>query len=115
MRNHASRVRGRATPAVMLGAGISRKAAANYDAVVAEGGSGACTNLHSALAAAPDNGSNVFVIFIKPGTYQGQIIVPKTKRHLHFAGADTEKAILTCALNQTEPGRAFQTDPAINR
>jgi len=78
-------------------------AATNYDAVVAADGSGTQTNLQSAIEAAPENGSRPFVIFIKRGTYQGQIIVPKEKKKLRLVGEDTEKTIITYALNQNEP------------
>ena len=73
-----------------------------YSAVVAFDGSGTHTNLQSAIAAAPDNGLDAFTILIKPGTYQGQFIVPKGKNHLKFIGEETENTILTGALNQNE-------------
>jgi pectinesterase len=73
-----------------------------YDAVIYEDGSGTQTNLQDAIAAAPDNGTNTFSILIKPGTYQGQIIVPKSKRHLKFVGENAEDTIVTYSLNQNE-------------
>ena len=62
-----------------------------YDAVIYEDGSGTQTNLQDAIAAAPDNGTNTFSILINPGTYQGQIIVPKTKKHIKFVGEDADR------------------------
>jgi pectinesterase len=73
-----------------------------YNAVIYEDGSGTQTNLQDAIAAAPDNGTNTFSILIKPGTYQGQIIVPKTKKHIQFVGEEAQNAILTYSLNQNE-------------
>jgi pectinesterase len=77
-----------------------------YDAVVAFDGSGTYTNLQDAIVAAPDNGTNVFSILIKPGTYQGQFIVPQTKEHIRFIGEETENTILTGSWNQNEPSQA---------
>jgi len=88
----------------MLFAGIAALAAqTNYNAVVAGNGSGTHTNIQSAIATAPVNGTKPFVIFIKAGTYQGQIIVPKEKKHLWFVGEEAAKTVLTYALNQNEP------------
>ena len=79
-----------------------------FNAVVSADGSGTHTNLQDAINAAPDNGTNIFSILIKPGTYPGQIIVPKTKKHLQFAGEELEKTILTYSFNVNE------TDPDAN-
>ena len=76
---------------------------ARYGAVVAFDGSGTCTNLQDAIDAAPDNGTKIFRILIKPGTYQGQFIVPPAKRHLTLIGEETDNTILTGSLNQNEP------------
>jgi len=73
-----------------------------YDAVVAFDGSGTYTNLQEALAAAPDYGSNIFSIFIKSGTYQGQLIVSTNKTHIRFIGEETATTILTGSLNQND-------------
>ena len=73
-----------------------------YDAVVAFDGSGTYTNLQEALAAAPENGSNIFSIFIKAGTYQGQLIVSTNKTHIRFIGEETATTILTGSLNQND-------------
>ncbi len=73
-----------------------------FNAVVSADGSGTHRNLQSAIAAAPDNGADTFTILIKPGTYQGQFIVPKGKNHLKFIGEETENTILTGSWNQNE-------------
>jgi pectinesterase len=74
-----------------------------FDAVVSADGSGTHTDLRAAIAAAPDNGTNTFAILIKPGTYDGQFVVPAAKRHLKFVGEELENTILTGSLNQNEP------------
>jgi pectinesterase len=90
-------------PAVLFAGVAALAAQIRNDAVVAGDGSGTHINLQSAIAAAPDNGTEPFVIFIKRGTYQGQIIVPKAKQHLRFVGEEAAKTVLTYALNQNEP------------
>jgi pectinesterase len=73
-----------------------------YGAVVSADGSGTHTNIQSAIAAAPDNGTNTFFILIKSGTYQGPIVVPKTKRHIQFIGEKNDETILTYPFNVHE-------------
>lgn len=86
-----------------------------YDAVIYEDGSGTQTNLQDAIAAAPDNGTNTFSILINPGAYQGQIIVPKTKKHIRFVGEDVDRTILTYAFNVNEPpsGETYPFNPGV--
>ncbi len=60
--------------------------------------------MQAVIAEAPDNGTNDFKILIEPGVYQGQIVVPKEKRHLKFMGETAENTALTYAFNQNEPG-----------
>lgn len=81
-------------------------AESKYDAVVAFDGSGTHTNLQEAIAAAPDNGRDVFTILIKPGTYEGPFLVPREKRHLKLVGEETENTVLTGSLNQNDPSPA---------
>jgi len=78
--------------------------ATKYDAVVAADGSGTYTDLPDAIAAAPDHGSNAFMVLIKPGTYQGQFVIPEEKARLKLVGTDVTNTILTGSLNQNEPG-----------
>ena len=73
-----------------------------FNAVVAFDGSGTHTNLQDAIAVVPDNDTNTFTILIKPGTYAGQFIVPREKRHLKLVGEEAENTILTGSLNQNE-------------
>ena len=86
-----------------------------FDAVVSADGSGTQTNLQNAINAAPDNGTNVFSILIKAGTYQGQFFVPRTKKHIRFVGEETTNTILTYALNVHEapPGETYQFNPGV--
>jgi pectinesterase len=77
-----------------------------FDAVVSADGSGTHTTVQAAIAAAPDNGTKPFVVLLKPGKYEGQIIVPKTKRNVHFVGEEVENTVLTYPLNVNETNAA---------
>jgi pectinesterase len=89
----------------------------SFNAVVSANGSGTHTNLQEAINAASDLGTNAFRILIKPGSYDGQFIVPKGKNHVKFIGEDAEKTILTYWLNQNEPqpgrGRALYNNASV--
>jgi pectinesterase len=82
----------------------------NFNEIVANDIS-AQTKLQDAIDAAPDDGTNVFRILIRPGIYQGQFIVPKNKPHIEFFGQDLTNTILTGSLNQQDsqqfPDRPF--------
>jgi pectinesterase len=86
-----------------------------FDAVVSADGSGTHTTIQTAIAAAPDNGSNQFRILIKPGVYHGQFMVPKEKRHLRLVGEETASTILTYAFNvyEPQPGAPYQFNPGM--
>jgi polygalacturonase/pectin methylesterase-like acyl-CoA thioesterase len=74
----------------------------DFDAVVDADGSGTHRDLRSAIAAAPDRREKPYRILLKPGTYQGQLLVAKEKRHIHLIAQEVEKTIITYGLNQNE-------------
>lgn len=76
---------------------------AHYDAVVSADGSGTHTTVQAAIAAAPDDAAKPFVILVKPGRYEGPIVVPKSKHRLHLVGEETAGTVLTYARNVQEP------------
>ena len=90
-----------------------KPADSKYDAVVSADGSGTQTNLQTAINSAPDNGTNIFSILVKAGTYQGQFLVPKTKSHIHLVGEEMANTILTGSLNQQDP-QQFSDRPFYN-
>jgi pectinesterase len=73
-----------------------------FNAVVSADGSGTHTTVQAAIAAAPDNAAKPFTILLKPGKYEGQIIIPKNKRNVCFVGEELENTILTYGLNVQE-------------
>lgn len=74
----------------------------DFNEIVADDVSATRTNLQAAINTAPDNGTNAFRILIRPGTYVGQFIVPKNKRHIQLVGQDLTNTILTYDLNVRE-------------
>lgn len=74
----------------------------SYDAVVSADGSGTHTTVQAAIDAAPDNNPNPFYILVKPGVYEGQVVVPKTKRYLRLVGEEVEHTIMTYGMNVKE-------------
>jgi pectinesterase len=90
-------------------------AEAKYDVIVSFDGSGAYTNIQSAIASAPDNGTNWFTILVKPGVYEGQFLIPENKRHLRIIGEEMENTILTWRYNVNDrKGIAkYQFDPGM--
>jgi len=86
-----------------------------YNAVVAFDGSGTFTNLQDAINSAPDHGTNWFSILIKPGTYDGEVVVPKAKRHLRLIGEERDHTILNSDRNQNEGpfGNIYPNNPTL--
>ncbi|MBN1865961.1 hypothetical protein JW916_01595 [Candidatus Sumerlaeota bacterium] len=82
------------------------------DAVVSPDGGKAHTTVQAAVAAVPENLTLPFVILIKPGKYEGQIVVPKTKPNVRFVAEDPTNTVLTYALNVQEIDD--KTDPKYN-
>jgi len=84
-----------------------------FDVVVAFDGSGTATNLQEAVNAAPDHGTKWFTILVKPGVYEGQIIVPKTKHFIRVVGEEMENTKLTWPynVNDRKPNQPYQFDP----
>ena len=86
---------------------------AKFNAVVSFDGSGTHTNVQEAVNVVPDNGTNWFTILVKPGVYEGQVIIPKTKRFIRIVGEDREATVLTWPynVNDRKPNQPYQFDP----
>ena len=93
----------------------SCRAETKYDAVVSADGSGTYTTVQSAIAAAPDHGTNWFNILVKPGVYQGEFLISKTKSHVHIVGEGMENTVLTwpCNVNDRKTNAVYQFDPGM--
>ena len=58
----------------------------SYDKVVAADGSGDYTTVQEAIYAAPDFGTERYVIFIKDGEYEQKLLVPASKTNITLLG-----------------------------
>lgn len=89
--------------AVTLLLGSVPGVAAPRTVTVALDGSGDYKTVQEAVAAVPDNNAGRTIIHLKPGVYQGQIIVPKEKTQVTFQGEDAATTILTYDRNVKDP------------
>ena len=62
---------------------------------VAADGSGQYKTVQEAVNAAPDNSAVPFVIHIKAGKYESNVIVPKNKPNITFQGEGAGKTLLS--------------------
>lgn len=65
------------------------------DVVVAADGTGNFTNVTAAIAAAPDNSTNRFVIYIKKGVYNEYIEISKKKWNLMMVGDGMDVTVIS--------------------
>lgn len=65
------------------------------DAIVAIDGSGNFKSVQAAVNAAPDFGTEPFIIYIKKGTYTEKLKIPKAKNTLHFKGDNADSTFIT--------------------
>src|SRR4051812_8562103 len=59
--------------------------------------------IQEAIAAAPEKSTERTILHIKPGKYQGPIVVPKNKPFITFEGEDAATTTLTYSKNVYEP------------
>lgn len=95
-------------PTIILAMGLmaplftscSEAEAANpFDAVVAADGSGDFTSVQAAVDAAPDSLQAPYLIFVKNGSYEEQVVIPETKPFIHLIGQDREQTIIHLCMN----------------
>lgn len=70
-----------------------------YNAVVAQDGSGDFLSVQEAINAAPDSLTSPYLIFIKKGSYEENVVVPENKPYIHLIGQDKEQTIIHYKLN----------------
>ncbi|GLU02169.1 hypothetical protein SLE2022_194330 [Rubroshorea leprosula] len=73
--------------------------------VVAKDGSGNFKTVQEAVTAAPNNSNTRFVIYIKKGIYQENVVIDQKKKNLMIVGDGMDSTIITAALYSTiRPG-----------
>jgi pectinesterase len=76
-----------------------------FNAVVGANGAESRHSLLEAIDAVPDGNTKPYRILLKPGRYEGQLIVPKNKSNIELLGESAEKTVITYALNQNAASR----------
>ncbi|KAF3795736.1 Pectinesterase 3 [Nymphaea thermarum] len=79
------------------------------DVVVAKDGSGKYTTVSAAVAAAPSSSKTRYVIYIKAGTYNEVVDVPKGKTNLMFIGDGIGKTVITGNRNVKDGWTTFRS------
>ena len=88
------------TALAFMAVGCGSKGPTNpFDAVVAQDGSGDYRSVQEAIDAAPDSLTSPYLIFVKNGAYEEQVVIPETKPFLHLIGQDKEQTIIHLKLN----------------
>lgn len=57
-----------------------------FHCIVAQDGTGDCTNIQDAVDKAPEQSSKPYLIYIKAGRYHEHVYIPAEKPFLHFIG-----------------------------
>jgi len=73
---------------------------------VAADGSSDFKTVQEAVAAVPENASERTVIHMKAGSYDGQIVIPKSKSKVTFEGDGADKTTIKYGYNTNEPNPA---------
>ena len=85
-----------AAVATLFPGGPARAAApAAHTVTVAADGSGDFPTVQRAIDAAPEGGTRLFVVQLRPGKYHEKLVIPKTKGPLQLRGNDAATTILT--------------------
>ncbi|CAN6468695.1 unnamed protein product [Victoria cruziana] len=79
------------------------------NAVVAKDGSGQFTTVSAAVAAAPSGSKSRYVIYIKAGTYQEVVNVPRGKTNLMFVGDGIGRTVITGNRNVQDGWTTFRS------
>ena len=70
-----------------------------FNAVVAKDGTGTYASVQAAVDAAPSGRTSPWLIFVKNGAYEEQVVVPEDKPFIHLIGQDKARTIIHLTLN----------------
>lgn len=76
-----------------------QNASSPFHMVVSVDGSGDYKRVQDAIDAVPDGCTEPWLIFIKNGHYNEQVVIPKEKTYVHLIGQDKEKTVIHLNLN----------------
>lgn len=79
--------------------GYAQEKTSPYQAIVAADGSGNYKTVQEAVNDVPDGQTKPWLILVKNGSYNEQVVIPKNKPYIHLIGQDKEKTIIHLNLN----------------
>ncbi|WP_034593604.1 pectinesterase family protein [Hamadaea tsunoensis] len=85
---------------ILLAAGTPAYAWPGPYVTVAVDGTGDYTSIQAAVDAVPAGNASTFTIKIKPGVYQGQVVIPSTKPYITFRGQGPNPAAVVISDNR---------------
>ncbi|CAL5344567.1 unnamed protein product [Camellia sinensis] len=81
----------------------------NANVVVAKDGSGNYKTVSEAVASAPNNSNTRYVIYVKQGTYNENVVIGKTKKNIMLTGDGMDLTIITGSLNVVDGATTFNS------
>lgn len=82
-----------------------------FQTVVANDGSGDYNTVQAAIDAAPESSKKPWIIFIKNGSYEEQVIISKNKPHIHLIGQDKNKQSMVRTSSPVKSGMELLLNP----
>ncbi|KAJ4801800.1 Pectinesterase [Rhynchospora pubera] len=79
------------------------------DVVVAKDGSGAFTTINAAINAIPKDYTERYVIYVKEGIYDEQVLIPKKMGNITMIGDGSQKSIITGNKNFVDGLTTYKT------
>jgi len=70
-----------------------------YQTIVSADGSGDYKTIQEAVNAVPDGQTKPWLILVKNGSYNEQVVIPKNKPYIHLIGQDKDKTVIHLNLN----------------
>lgn len=80
-----------------------------FDAIVAADGTGNYTSIQAAVDAMPEGRTKPWLVFVKKGTYDEAVLVPKTKTYLHLIGEDRDETQIEAWVNAAEASDPYSS------
>ncbi|XP_028064528.1 pectinesterase-like [Camellia sinensis] len=81
----------------------------NADVVVAQDGSGNYGTVNEAVSSVPDNGNTRYVIYVKQGTYNENVVIGSNKKNVMLVGDGMDLTIITGNLNVIDGSTTFDS------
>ncbi|CAL5410820.1 unnamed protein product [Camellia sinensis] len=81
----------------------------NADVVVAQDGSGNYGTVNEAVSSVPDNDNTRYIIYVKQGTYNENVVIGSNKKNVMLVGDGMDLTIITGNLNVIDGSTTFNS------